>query len=233
MFSSELFVLLLFAIYCEMLCHFVFCFVFVLFLVFFLPRASPAVNRSFCCVCGIFWIFLILGVDFVGACLGDDGGTYSVLEDIYFIWHLDNATNGISRRDNLKHIQCDQYLLCEVFDIGKETDRVGIYCVDILDSGGDWYVHDHNYKGIRTEDGKFHGAPLKMADACVFDHDGMSVKYEQKIGGGFVKLLGEDFDQFLFHGDTEYTIMFGSDIGDDLLKKEEIKYPPQLLYFVK
>ena len=123
----------------------------------------------------------------------------------------------------------------------QDTDEAG----KIEWSGGNWHAGDR--KGLRTtQDAKFYAISSKMEET--FDNDGktlvfgMSVKHEQKIdcGGGYVKLLGKDFDESSFNGDTEYTIMFGPDIcgystkkihtifnhnGDNLLKKEDVKCP--------
>lgn len=72
--------------------------------------------------------------------------------------------------------------------------------------------------GLKTsQDAKFYDISAKFDS---FSNKGkklcvqMTVKHEQDIdcGGGYIKLLGADFDGSDFHGETPYNIMFGPDI---------------------
>jgi len=115
-------------------------------------------------------------------------------------------------------------------------------------SAGQWPADLNAQKGIRTpQNMNYHGISSKFAKP--FSNKGkdlvlqFSVKHEEHkysfCGGGYIKLLGGDFDQAKIGGDTPYQIMFGPDIcgtdisrihviftdknGKNLLRNEDIK----------
>mmetsp|Transcript_24969 Transcript_24969/g.58069 ORF Transcript_24969/g.58069 Transcript_24969/m.58069 type:complete len:401 (-) Transcript_24969:87-1289(-) len=113
-------------------------------------------------------------------------------------------------------------------------------------SAGDWYADEKEQRGLRTpKNMNYHSISAKMAKP--FSNRGrdlvvqFSVKHEAQefsfCGGGYIKLLGSDFDQAAFGGPTPYKIMFGPDIcgydvarihlifnwkGDNLLRRPDI-----------
>jgi len=109
------------------------------------------------------------------------------------------------------------------------------------------FSNEAEAKGIATT-GDFHYHSISSKLSKPFSSKGkdlvvqFSVKHENKVstfcGGGYVKLMGSDFDQSTFGGDTDYKIMFGPDLcgydvsrihsifnfkGENLLKTEDIK----------
>lgn len=113
-------------------------------------------------------------------------------------------------------------------------------------SAGQWFVDEKEQKGIRTPNNmNYHSISAKFDKP--FSNRGkdlvvqFSVKHEAQefsfCGGGYIKLLGSEFDQAKFGGDTPYKIMFGPDIcgydvarihmiltwqGKNLLRKPDI-----------
>jgi len=114
-------------------------------------------------------------------------------------------------------------------------------------SAGEWFADEAAQKGIRTPNNmQYHSISAKLP--APFSNKGrdlviqMSVKHESQefsfCGGGYIKLLGSDFDQQKFGGKTPYHIMFGPDIcgydvarihtiftwqGKNLLREPDIK----------
>jgi len=109
------------------------------------------------------------------------------------------------------------------------------------------FSNEAEAKGIATT-GDFHYHSISSKLSKPFSSKGkdlvvqFSVKHENKVstfcGGGYIKLMGSDFDQSTFGGDTDYKIMFGPDLcgydvsrihsiftfnGENLLKTEDIK----------
>nr|CAG8564351.1 14784_t:CDS:2 [Entrophospora candida] len=98
-----------------------------------------------------------------------------------------------------------------------------IFCSDDLgefvESAGKFYVDELESRGLQTsQDAKKYAISTKLDD--LIDNTDktlvvqFSVKHEQNIdcGGGYIKLLPEDFDPLNFNGDSKYNIMFGPDI---------------------
>jgi len=88
-------------------------------------------------------------------------------------------------------------------------------------SAGDWFADESAQKGIRTPNNMhYHSISAKLSTP--FSNKGkdlvvqFSVKHESQefsfCGGGYIKLLGSDFNQEKFGGDTPYKLMFGPDI---------------------
>mmetsp|Transcript_147987 Transcript_147987/g.258042 ORF Transcript_147987/g.258042 Transcript_147987/m.258042 type:complete len:412 (+) Transcript_147987:34-1269(+) len=114
-------------------------------------------------------------------------------------------------------------------------------------SSGKWFVDEASQKGIKTaKNMHYHSASAKFKSP--FSNKGKdlvvqySVKHESQefsfCGGGYIKLLGSDFAQATFGGDTPYKIMFGPDLcgydisrihaiftwkDKNLLRREDIK----------
>lgn len=114
-------------------------------------------------------------------------------------------------------------------------------------SAGEWFADEKAQKGIRTPANmRYYGISAKTEKP--FSTRGkdlvlqFSVKQETSeysfCGGGYIKLLGGDFDQATFGGSTPYMIMFGPDVcgydvsrihliftweGKNLLREPEIK----------
>eukprot|EP00929_Paragymnodinium_shiwhaense_P061648 TRINITY_DN30812_c0_g1_i1.p1 TRINITY_DN30812_c0_g1~~TRINITY_DN30812_c0_g1_i1.p1 ORF type:complete len:401 (-),score=139.24 TRINITY_DN30812_c0_g1_i1:111-1313(-) len=114
-------------------------------------------------------------------------------------------------------------------------------------SAGTWPANEKAQKGLRTpKNMHYYGISSKLEKP--FSNKGkdlvvqFSVKHEEHkysfCGGGYIKLLGSEFDQVKFGGDTPYKIMFGPDIcgsdvarihlifnwkGKNLLRTEDIK----------
>lgn len=89
---------------------------------------------------------------------------------------------------------------------------------------GDWHGDEEMAYGIRTTgDLKFFELSAKLPQAVKTGKDPLvlqySVKFEKDIecGGGYIKLVGENFDQTKFGGETPLLVMFGPDIcgGDN------------------
>ncbi|VEL16148.1 unnamed protein product [Protopolystoma xenopodis] len=96
-------------------------------------------------------------------------------------------------------------------------------------SAGNSPVDPKEDMGVKTsQDAKFYGLSRKFEKP--FSNLGktiviqFTVKHEQNIdcGGGYIKLLGSDFDQTQFHGETPYKIMFGPDICGLSTKKVHV-----------
>ncbi|GLJ19026.1 hypothetical protein SUGI_0341340 [Cryptomeria japonica] len=91
-------------------------------------------------------------------------------------------------------------------------------------TAGKWHG-DPEDKGIQTSpDYRFFAISAKFHEFSNKDKTlvlQFSVKHEQKLdcGGGYVKLLSDDFDQKTFSGETPYSIMFGPDICGYSTKK--------------
>jgi calreticulin len=95
-------------------------------------------------------------------------------------------------------------------------------------SAGKWFADEAEQKGILTpKDMNYHSISSKFAKP--FSNKGkdlvvqFTVKHEAQefsfCGGGYIKLLGSDFDQATFGGETPYKIMFGPDIcGYDIAR---------------
>jgi len=95
-------------------------------------------------------------------------------------------------------------------------------------SAGEWFVDEAKQKGLRTpKNMRYHSASAKLDKP--FSNKGKdlvvqySVKHEKQefsfCGGGYIKLLGGDFNQTTFGGNTPYHIMFGPDIcGSDIAR---------------
>jgi len=88
-------------------------------------------------------------------------------------------------------------------------------------SAGQWAADEQAQKGLRTpKNMRYHSISAKLP--APFSNKGkdlvvqFSVKHEAQefsfCGGGYIKLLGSDFDQSKFGGPTPYKIMFGPDI---------------------
>ncbi|CAJ0831426.1 17644_t:CDS:2, partial [Entrophospora sp. SA101] len=100
---------------------------------------------------------------------------------------------------------------------------------EFVESAGKFYVDELESRGLQTsQDAKKYAISTKLDD--LIDNTDktlvvqFSVKHEQNIdcGGGYIKLLPEDFDPLNFNGDSKYNIMFGPDIcGPKLDNKEE------------
>lgn len=114
-------------------------------------------------------------------------------------------------------------------------------------SKGQWHADEKVNRGIYTPSNMgYHGISAKLAKP--FSSKGkdlvlqFSVKHEEHkysfCGGGYIKLLGSEFDQTQFGGGTPYKIMFGPDLcgydvarihliftwqGKNLLRTEDIK----------
>jgi len=96
-------------------------------------------------------------------------------------------------------------------------------------TAGKFYGDSKKDKGIQTsEDAKFYGITAKL-DKPFSNEDKtlvvqFTVKHEQTIdcGGGYIKLLGSNFNQKEFQGDTPYHIMFGPDICGLSTKKVHV-----------
>lgn len=110
-------------------------------------------------------------------------------------------------------------------------------------SAGPWYKDAEADKGLKAvEDAKFYAVSKKFDK---FSNAGkplvlqFQVRFPQDIdcGGGYIKILGSEFDQENFQGDTPYAVMFGPDIcgystkrvhaifgygGDNLLIKKTV-----------
>jgi calreticulin len=88
---------------------------------------------------------------------------------------------------------------------------------------GKWYGDEEMAHAIQTsENGKFYDLSAKFDKVITNKENPLvvqySVKFEQVIdcGGGYVKVVAENFDQSNFGGDTPLLIMFGPDIcGSD------------------
>jgi len=95
-------------------------------------------------------------------------------------------------------------------------------------SAGQWFGDEKEQKGLRTPHNmRYHSISAKLPQP--FSSRGkdlvvqFSVKHEAQeysfCGGGYMKLLGSDFDQKKFGGPTPYHIMFGPDIcGYDIAR---------------
>lgn len=93
---------------------------------------------------------------------------------------------------------------------------------------GTWWADEQQQKGIKTPNHmSYYGISAKLPEP--FSNRGrdlvvqFSVKHEALAqsfcGGGYIKLLGADFDQEKFGGSTPYKIMFGPDIcGSDVAR---------------
>jgi len=96
-------------------------------------------------------------------------------------------------------------------------------------TSGKFYGDFTKDKGIQTsEDAKFYGITAKL-DKPFSNEDKtlviqFTVKHEQTIdcGGGYIKLLGSNFNQKEFQGETPYHIMFGPDICGLSTKKVHV-----------
>ncbi|CAJ0889355.1 11210_t:CDS:2 [Entrophospora sp. SA101] len=97
----------------------------------------------------------------------------------------------------------------------KSSDDLG----EFVESAGKFYVDELESRGLQTsQDAKKYAISTKLDD--LIDNTDktlvvqFSVKHEQNIdcGGGYIKLLPEDFDPLNFNGDSKYNIMFGPDI---------------------
>lgn len=88
-------------------------------------------------------------------------------------------------------------------------------------SAGQWFVDEQEQKGLRTPSNMhYHSISAKLPKP--FSNKGkdlvvqFSVKHETQefsfCAGGYIKLLGSEFDQVKFGGGTPYKIMFGPDI---------------------
>lgn len=88
-------------------------------------------------------------------------------------------------------------------------------------SAGNWFADEEEQKGIRTPN-NMHYHSISAKKSTPFSNRGktlvvqFSVKHEAQefsfCGGGYIKLLGSDFDQATFGGKTPYNVMFGPDI---------------------
>lgn len=85
-------------------------------------------------------------------------------------------------------------------------------------SAGNYYGDAKRDAGLKTsQDARFYAISSKFP---TFTNKGQSLvlqfttKHEQNIdcGGGYIKVLASDINQEDFHGETPYSIMFGSDI---------------------
>jgi len=95
-------------------------------------------------------------------------------------------------------------------------------------SAGQWFADEKEQKGLRAPlPMRYHGISAKLAKP--FSTKGrtlvvqFSVKHEAQefsfCGGGYIKLLGSEFNQAKFGGKTPYKIMFGPDIcGYDIAR---------------
>jgi len=88
-------------------------------------------------------------------------------------------------------------------------------------SAGRWFADEKEQKGLRTPfNMRYHSISAKLPQP--FSSRGktlvvqFSVKHEEQefsfCGGGYIKLLGSEFNQAKFGGKTPYKIMFGPDI---------------------
>jgi len=124
-----------------------------------------------------------------------------------------------------------EVILEERFDDGWENRWVHSDWKKDEGTAGEW-VHtagkwhgDPEDKGIQTSpDYRFFAISAKFPEFSNKDKTlvlQFSVKHEQKLdcGGGYVKLLSDDFDQKTFSGETPYSIMFGPDICGYSTKK--------------
>jgi len=89
---------------------------------------------------------------------------------------------------------------------------------DFVRTAGKFYGDAEADQGVQTsQDARFYAYTAKFPK---FSNEGKdlivqyTVKHEQKIdcGGGYIKLLPSNVDQKNVNGDSEYNIMFGSDI---------------------
>lgn len=95
-------------------------------------------------------------------------------------------------------------------------------------SAGQWFTDEAEQKGLMTpKNMHYHSISAKLPKP--FSSRGkdlvvqFSVKHERQefsfCGGGYIKLLGNDFDQDKFGGGTPYKVMFGPDIcGYDIAR---------------
>ena len=112
----------------------------------------------------------------------------------------------------------------ETFDASWESRWVqsgqSLGVADFQWSAGEWFVNESQQLGLRTGTKMRHHAA--SARFQPFSNRGkdlvlqFSVKHENEdldfCAGGYLKLLGTDFDQTMFGADTPYKIMFGPDI---------------------
>ncbi|XP_023699685.2 calreticulin-like [Paramormyrops kingsleyae] len=95
-------------------------------------------------------------------------------------------------------------------------------------SAGKFYGDAEKDKGLQTsQDARFYALSSRFE---AFSNEGktlviqFTVKHEQKIdcGGGYVKVFPADLDQANMHGESQYYIMFGSDICGYSTKKVHV-----------
>lgn len=88
-------------------------------------------------------------------------------------------------------------------------------------SAGQWFANESEQKGIRTPNNMHYHSISSKLPTPFSNRDKdlivqFSVKHERQefsfCGGGYIKLLGSNFDQENFGGGTPYRIMFGPDI---------------------
>lgn len=133
---------------------------------------------------------------------------------LYFILFLSLLSNIIDAKIYLK----EQFLDTDWekrWIQSKSSDDLGKFVV----SAGKFYADELESRGLQTsQDAKKYAISTKLDD--LIDNTDktlvvqFSVKHEQNIdcGGGYIKLLPEDFDPLNFNGDSKYNIMFGPDI---------------------